>query len=240
MSLLEQRWYSSSNSHHLQLLKDTETFLLKQKEMVATAKFIKGRAARAQQAALAERKRKALEADAAGMAEARRRFAAQQRAALLRRQGEQEAYALQRVNQVRNFAATRDFTRSQAAEAAERRAAAAATIETRTLAGGSSVRPGQPTYEQIKRRWGALEPRITASTALLRDAARNYKHQVKLVGWSQPALGASRSLPSLPALKPSPEELAAEADAAQAKFLAPREVMAGGGALTKSERALPV
>ena len=39
-------------------------FLLKQKEMVATAKFIKGRAARAQQAALAERKRKALEADA--------------------------------------------------------------------------------------------------------------------------------------------------------------------------------
>ena len=115
--------------------------------MVATAKFIKGRAARAQQAALAERKRKALEADAAGMAEARRRFAAQQRAALLRRQGEQEAYALQRVNQVRNFA-TRDFTRSQAAEAAERRAAAAATIETRTLAGGVG-RPGQPTYEQI-------------------------------------------------------------------------------------------
>ena len=102
------------------------------------------------------------------------------------------------------------------------------------------MRPGQPTYEQIKRRWGALEPRITASTALLRDAARNYKHQVKLVGWSQPALGASRSLPSLPALKPSPEELAAEADAAQAKFLAPREVGAGGGALTKSERALPV
>ena len=41
-------------------------------------------------------------------------------------------------------------------------------------------------------------------------------------------------------LKPSPEELAAEADAAQAKFLAPREVGAGGGALTKSERALPV
>ena len=37
---------------------------------------------------------------------------------VLRRQGEQEAYALQRVNQVRNFAATRDFTRSQAAEAA--------------------------------------------------------------------------------------------------------------------------
>ena len=93
------------------------------------------------------------------------------------------------------------------------------------------MRPGQPTYETIKRRWGALEPRITASTALLRDAARNYKHQVKLVGWSQPALGASRSLPSLPSLKPSPEELAAEADAAQAKFLAPREV---------GERALPV
>ena len=63
---------------------------------------------------------------------------------------------------------------------------------------------------------------------------------MKLVGWSQPALGASRSLPSLPALKPSPEELAAEADAAQAKFLAPREVGAGGGALTNSERALPV
>ena len=73
--------------------------------------------------------------------------------------------------------------------------AAAATIETRTLAGGSSVRPGQPTYEQIKRRGGALEPRITASTALLRDAARNYKHQAKLVDRSRLVLaGADRSL----------------------------------------------
>ena len=59
-------------------------------------------------------------------------------------------------------------------------------------------------------------------------------------GSGSPQLSPSRSLPSLPALKPSPEELAAEADAAQAKFLAPREVGAGGGALTKSERALPV
>ena len=55
-----------------------------------------------------------------------------------------------------------------------------------------------------------------------------------------PVVAPQLPLPALPSLKPSPEELAAEADAAQAKFLAPREVGAGGGALTKSERALPV